>query len=206
LDNPGPAGGFRVGLEKFLGESQSHVWVMDDDVIVKDDCLKELLLESSKGVYVCPRVIAEDGTRLNSYGWWGVLLDRSVIERVGLPLVDLFYWTEDTEYLQHRIQRVHKIMPIQCKTAVISHLHQRSQKRPSWYYYYVIRNTIYYRSYILRFKWSHLKRTLFLICNAIFRILTKEEKKARKFGLMVYGIYHGVIGKIGRLVDPGKNK
>src|SRR5688572_24278271 len=43
LDNPGPAGGFNSGLQRFLREEQSHVWLMDDDVVVQGDCLKELL-------------------------------------------------------------------------------------------------------------------------------------------------------------------
>src|SRR5688572_32644211 len=43
LDNPGPAGGFNIGLQRFLTDELSHVWLMDDDIVVKGDCLKELL-------------------------------------------------------------------------------------------------------------------------------------------------------------------
>ena len=205
-DNPGPAGGFYHGLRKFLEEDYEYAWLMDDDVVVRGDCLKQLLLCTKNGEYLCPKVMTENGKELGSYGWWGVLLSKSVVERAGLPLKDLFYWTEDTEYLQHRIRRIHKGVLFRCRAAVVSHLHSRAHKRPSWYYYYVIRNTLFYRIYVLRLTWRPLTRTVYAIPKFMFRILFKEDNKIRKIKLMMYGIYHGVIGKIGKLVDPELNE
>ena len=206
LDNPGPAGGFNSGLQQFLREEQSHVWLMDDDVVVQGDCLRELLRCASKEEYIYPMVLAENGKELGEYGWWGPLLSRGVVEKVGLPITELFYWVEDTEYLQHRIRRVNKIIPFRCKSAVVKHLHIRSEKRPSWYYYYVLRNSIFYRKYILKFNLHHLNRLLYLICASIARIVLREDRKSKKICLMGLGIYHGLIGKIGKLVDPGLNR
>jgi GT2 family glycosyltransferase len=179
---------------------------MDDDILVKDDCLKHLLGCTPAEEYVWPRVIAKDGSKLGLFGWWGVLLSKNLIEKAGYPLTDLFYWIEDTEYLQHRIQRVQKTTPYRCNAAIVHHLHQRTKKRPSWYYYYVVRNTLFYRIYIVPFTWRRLRRTLILIPSFFMRIILKEDDKARKVKLMLYGIYHGVAGKIGKLIDPATNK
>jgi rhamnopyranosyl-N-acetylglucosaminyl-diphospho-decaprenol beta-1,3/1,4-galactofuranosyltransferase len=206
LQNPGPAGGFAAGLEKFLMSPQSHVWLMDDDVSVQDDCLRELVSCVGNSEYVCPVVVSEKGQELGSYGWWGILLSKGIVVRAGVPLAELFYWAEDTEYLQNRIRRIHKVYPFKCRQAVVYHLHSRSQKRPSWYYYYVIRNTIYYRIYVVAFSLKRIARTLFLILGSLVRIIFKEERKLKKMALLVYGIYHGTVGKLGKLIDPELNK
>lgn len=206
LDNPGPAGGFNAGLQRFIQEGKSYVWLMDDDVVVKNDCLKHLLDCTTNQEFVWPKVIAEDGKELGLYGWWGVLLSKRIVEKAGYPLTNLFYWTEDTEYLQHRIRRIYKITPFRCRAAIVQHLHKRTKKRPSWYYYYVTRNTLYYRFHIMHFTWHRLSRTLILIPSFFIRIILKEDNKAKKFKLMLYGVYHGVIGKIGKLVDPSLNQ
>jgi GT2 family glycosyltransferase len=206
LNNPGPAGGFNAGLQRFIKEEQSLVWLMDDDVVVEGDCLKELLRHALNEEYIYPTVLTANGKELGSYGWWGLVLSKRIVEKVGLPMTELFYWAEDTEYLQHRIRRVNKIVPFKCKSAVVKHLHIRTEKRPSWYYYYVLRNTLFYRIYILKFSSHHLKRVLYLIYTSIFRILFKEKRKTRKIRLLLLGIYHGLIGKIGKLVDPALNR
>jgi rhamnopyranosyl-N-acetylglucosaminyl-diphospho-decaprenol beta-1,3/1,4-galactofuranosyltransferase len=210
LRNPGPAGGFRAGLEKFLMAPQSHVWLMDDDVAVQDDCLKELVACVGKSEYVCPVVVSEKGQELGSYGasygWWGILLSKGIVTRAGVPLEEMFYWAEDTEYLQHRIRRKHKVFPFKCRQAMVHHLHSRAQKRPSWYYYYVIRNTLYYRIYIVPFNARRLVRTVVLIPGFLARIVFREERKLRKILLLFYGLYHGIVGKLGKLVDPELNK
>jgi rhamnopyranosyl-N-acetylglucosaminyl-diphospho-decaprenol beta-1,3/1,4-galactofuranosyltransferase len=204
LNNEGPAGGFYAGIEKFLKESQTkYVWLMDDDIIVDTNCLEELLKSAENCDYIFPRVITAAGEEIVSFGWWGVLLGRRLIEKVGLPVKELFYWAEDTEYLQNRIMRQFGIQPVRCRDANVKHLHNRIEKRPSWYYYYATRNTLYYRSYIAGYTKYRLKRTLYLLPYMTFIILSKEKNKLRKIGLMIYGAYHGLIGKIGKVIDPG---
>jgi GT2 family glycosyltransferase len=204
--NIGPAGGFHEGLKKFLEGTYEFVWLMDDDVIVDKKCLYELGLSMTKFNYIFPTVIKENGEMVVSFGWWGVILSRNLVEKAGLPIKELFYWAEDTEYLQNRIMRNLGVKPYRCKTAVVTHLHQRNVKRPSWYYYYTTRNTVYYRSYLAGYTWYRIKRTLYLFPHSLFMIFFKEENKIRKIGLLFYGLYHGMIGKIGKLVDPTLNK
>jgi rhamnopyranosyl-N-acetylglucosaminyl-diphospho-decaprenol beta-1,3/1,4-galactofuranosyltransferase len=205
-NNEGPAGGFHYGLARFLDGPWNYVWLMDDDVMVEKECLLELMKLAPEHAYIFPKVIKMDGDEIVSFGWWGVILSRTLVERAGLPIKEFFYWAEDTEYLQNRIMRKLGEKPYRCTTAVVTHLHQRNVKRPSWYYYYTMRNTLYYRNYLAGYTWYRFKRTLYLFPQSLFRILFKEENKIRKIGLLFYGLYHGAIGKIGKLVDPTLNK
>ncbi len=202
-DNEGPAGGIYRGMKYFLNTSQhDFVWLMDDDVFVLEDCLREMLKCSKDHQYIYPKVKTANGQDFFSFGWSGVILSRDLVKKVGLPIKDLFYWAEDTEYLQNRITRVYKINYHICESATVSHMHIISERKPSWYYYYSIRNTLYYRSYIAGYTWYRFKRTVFLIPYLFYKVLFVEEKKLLKLRLLFLGIFHGLIGKIGKIVDP----
>jgi GT2 family glycosyltransferase len=204
LSNEGPAGGFHSGLSRFLEQSAfSHAWLMDDDIVIKSNCLEEMLRCGQP--YVYPKVLTEKGHELRSFGWWGVLLRRDVVEKAGLPLRELFYWAEDTEYLQDRIMRKLHYEPFRCDEAHVEHWHQRSIKRPSWYYYYAPRNTLYYRTYIAGYTWYRFRRTLLLVPQLLVTILRKEDRKIKKISLMLYGLIHGLARKTGKQIDPEKH-
>lgn len=60
--NLGGAGGFAYGVEKFINESTSDfVWLMDDDVTPKGDCLMALLHDASDMKIKQPYRCYEDG-------------------------------------------------------------------------------------------------------------------------------------------------
>jgi GT2 family glycosyltransferase len=206
FDNVGPAGGFHHGLNSFLRGQWSHAWLLDDDVVVESDCLSELMVHARDYDYIYPTVVKDGGENVVSFGWWGVLLSRVVVEKAGLPDKDLFYWAEDTEYLQNRIMRVHGFQPFRSPTARVKHLHQRGRKRPSWYYYYTSRNTIYYRCYQAGFTWYRFRRTLILYPYLLFEILTKEDRKMLKLYLVMRGFCHGLARKTGKVIDPEEYK
>jgi GT2 family glycosyltransferase len=201
-DNVGPAGGFYFGLKNFLEHEAEFAWLMDDDIMVQNDCLKVLLEEGKSSNFVFPKVITTAGEEVVSFGWWGTLLSRDLVARVGLPMKELFYWAEDTEYLQNRIARKHKEKPLRIMNAVVQHLHNRTAKRPSWYYYYTVRNTLIYRNYIAGYTWYRFKRTLYLFPYLFYQVLFKEDRKLSKLKLMLYGIFHGVGGRSGKTIDP----
>jgi len=202
-DNVGPAGGFYFGLKKFMDDDADFAWLMDDDIKVSDSSLKELLICAQQSDYVFPKVMKASGEQVISYGWWAVLLSRKIVKEVGLPLKDLFYWIEDTEYLQHRIALVHGYRELRCEKAVVEHHHQRGQTFPSWYYYYTVRNTLDYRLYVQRKGLGRrLVRILALYMSAWIRILFKEPGKLRKMRLVVLGTYDGLVRNTGKRIDP----
>jgi rhamnopyranosyl-N-acetylglucosaminyl-diphospho-decaprenol beta-1,3/1,4-galactofuranosyltransferase len=202
-DNIGPAGGFHYGLKKFSESSNDYVWLMDDDIIAKPFCLKELLHHTDEYDYIYPKVIKKSGEEVISYGWWGVLLSKKLVLHVGLPIKELFYWVEDTEYLQNRLIRVYSYKLFRCKTAVVEHFHQRNVQIPSWHYYYKVRNTLFYRIYIQKNNLrGRIRKTSYLFLYVFYKILTKEDNKLVKIKLVILGVYHGIAGKLGKLIDP----
>src|SRR5690606_7726929 len=56
FDNCGPAGGFHIGLKKFLDSECNYVWLMDDDIIADEHCLNHLMQFRCTG-YVFAKVM-----------------------------------------------------------------------------------------------------------------------------------------------------
>ena len=205
LNNEGPAGGFHFGLKNFLETGLDYAWLMDDDIVVGANALAEMLKYADEHPYIFPKVVKGNGEEVISFGWWGVLLSRHIVEKAGLPLKDLFYWAEDTEYLQNRLMRVHGFKPFRCDTAVVEHLHNRKRQRPSWYYYYTVRNTLYYRIYIQENNLGRrIRRTLVMFPSLLFSIL-KERRKFKKLRFMFLGTVHGLTARTGKRIDPETN-
>jgi rhamnopyranosyl-N-acetylglucosaminyl-diphospho-decaprenol beta-1,3/1,4-galactofuranosyltransferase len=205
LNNEGPAGGFYMGIKKFIEDSRAeYVWLMDDDIIVGEGCLNELLINSGKSHYLYPKVIIGNNDEVRSFGWWGVLLSRDVVEKAGLPLKELFYWAEDSEYLQYRISWQQGLKPLRVENARVQHLHNRSLKRASWYYYYTSRNTLFYRIHRIGLTRYGIKVLLGIFPYLLYMIFKKEDNKWEKFKLLLLGLFHGLAGKIGKRIDPNQ--
>lgn len=198
-DNLGPAGGFHQGIKYFLKGDCDYVWLMDDDILPDDNCLTELIKCTEQSPYIFSRVFKPNGEEVKSFGWWGVLISRKVIDKVGLPLKDFFYWAEDTEYLQNRIMREYKIDPYRSQTANVQHLHNRSSTRPFWYYYYTIRNTLYYRTRIFPLNRWGAKRLVYVYLGSFYRVIFMEPNKIKKLWMICLGTFHGLSGKIGKI-------
>lgn len=198
-DNLGPAGGFHQGIKYFLDGECDYVWLMDDDILPDENCLTELIKCTEESPYIFPKVFKPNGEEVISFGWWGVLVSRIVIEKIGLPIKELFYWAEDTEYLQNRIMREFKINPYRSQTAIVEHLHNRSSTRPFWYYYYTIRNTLYYRTRIFPLNKRGRKRLVYQYLGSFYRVIFSEPDKIKKASMIFLGTFHGLKGKIGKI-------
>lgn len=198
-DNCGPAGGFYYGLKRFLASSCEYVWLMDDDIIPEPTCLTELVRCTKDNPYVFSTVLTRQGQQLKAFGWWGVLISKGIVEHVGLPIKDFFYWTEDTEYLQNRMIRENNFIPFRCDEAVVTHLHQRNHLKPDWYYYYTTRNTLHYRMRIFPLNYRGVRRLGNMFLGAFYRITFKERNKTRKFNNLFLGVRDGLRGKLGKI-------
>ena len=203
LNNEGPAGGFYSGLSRFVAEGRfQYAWLMDDDIVAEPGCLKALLNHAAAHEYLYPSVITSTGKKVVSFGWWGVFLSLDLVRTVGLPLRELFYWAEDSEYLQYRISWKHRVMPFRVDAAVVTHLHNRSSRRPSWYYYYTCRNTIFYRLYRTGITKYGVKVVAGIIPYLVYNIVLRENRKLFKLKLVLLGLWHGLRGKLGKTIDP----
>lgn len=153
-DNLGPAGGFAAGIRWAMEHGADAAWVMDDDCLPDAGCLDRLLdraKEQPEPTVVFPQEIdGRDGSKLNYPAWAAVLIPRQVIEAVGLPREEFFWWMEDTEYLHYRMQQYGK--PV-IRDEVARVVHQRARRAgsaPAWKLYYETRNSTYMRQYVIR--------------------------------------------------------
>lgn len=202
--NLGPAGGFAFGLGWFQEKPDfTHAWLMDDDSYPEPHAL-EILLDSAAatrpGSAIFPSAVYEaTGVAMNYPGWSGVLLDRLAVRLAGLPMAELFWWAEDTEYLQHRLPRKGVKVVRADEARVLYDLIRRVGGRPAWKYYYEVRNMIWVRTVAQRGSEIHkLPRSLVrLLGSAVV-----SDGRTQKVGMYAKGFAHGVIGRLGDQVRP----
>jgi rhamnopyranosyl-N-acetylglucosaminyl-diphospho-decaprenol beta-1,3/1,4-galactofuranosyltransferase len=199
--NGGPAGGHALGLEQFLASPHQIAWVMDDDCVPEADCLAHLLHGGADvTTYRFPTWLDREGVVANNPAWCGFVIGRGVVERVGLPMRELFWWGEDTEYLWWRIPAAgipfHRV-----EEARVLHLRVRATpRRPAWKYYYEARNTVFLRLRHRRHR--GFRRILRVLARLIGRIVLREDHRARKLALVARGVFDGVRGRLGAQVPP----
>jgi GT2 family glycosyltransferase len=215
--NTGPAGGHAEGVRRFLMDGADFAWIFDDDCVAAPGSLRQLLDDASGGppkVVLASTFDADTGALDETHGWWGVLLPRSVALAVGLPDEDLFWWTEDTEYLQWRIPRA-GFAVVRSKSAVVRvHRARASVEKPAWKYYYETRNQIHHRLRVqrpgpLRPIPRHLKlrvrayraskSTAKLLGRAL---LVERDERVNKSVMALRGTADGLLGRTGKRVDP----
>lgn len=202
--NTGPAGGFSLGLGIFLDQGHyTHAWLMDDDSY-PDATALEILLDASAahrpGQALFPSAVYEaTGVAMNYPGWSGVLLDRLAVRLGGLPMAELFWWAEDTEYLQFRLPHKGVIMVRVPQARVLYDLIRRVGGRPAWKYYYETRNMIWLRLGPQRGAeaWK-LPRTLVKLLGSA----ALSDSRGEKLRMYAKGFAHGVIGRLGTEVRP----
>lgn len=122
--NIGGAGGFYEGIKKAMELNDDYFWIMDDDTIPTSGALVNLLeagekLESNWGFLSSNvRWIDKSSARMNQLTprkYWSeyineglvavetgtfvsLLIKRSAVREVGLPIADFFIWGDDTEF------------------------------------------------------------------------------------------------------------
>jgi GT2 family glycosyltransferase len=198
--NGGPAGGHHAGLSGFVADDRFDLaWVLDDDVVPEPGCLEALVAAAAEGPVgirwpVQRHTNATDG---QYPGWFGVLIPRAVVQRVGTPNPELFWWTEDTEYLQWRIPRAgfsSTVVP----GAVVEHTGRRAGARPDWKLYYEARNTIVYRVRTQRLE--HPLKLVRILTALSVRAVLDGPGRRRRLRLLGAAVADGARGRLGRRV------
>ena len=217
-ENLGPAGGYAAALTSFLETGLEWAWVMDDDCEPFPDALETQLADALPSRMVLPTVQwAETGQKARSLGWCGALIHRSMIERVGVPNAELFWWTEDTEYLQWRIPE--SGVKVVWTDRVVTQVSRGrdDDSKPAWKYYYEARNQIYHRLWVQRPatkpvprpKPHHLKvgvrswRAARAVAQLTGRAAMRErDGRGHKLLAIARGSLDGLRGRLGATVIP----
>jgi rhamnopyranosyl-N-acetylglucosaminyl-diphospho-decaprenol beta-1,3/1,4-galactofuranosyltransferase len=216
-ENVGPAGGYAAGLTDFLTSGADRAWLVDDDCVPAPDALEQQLAVADERTVVLATMVDHDTRQLtNTQGWCGVLVPRAVVEAVGVPDPALFWWNEDTEYLQWRIPRAG--FPVQrSESARVDVSRSRSHEKPPWKYFYETRNQVYYRVHTQRprnpggrrgaraprfrtrrVRWGRATRT---VARLGARALLREHSgRVEKLAMVARGARDGIRGHLGRTV------
>jgi GT2 family glycosyltransferase len=208
-ENVGPAGGYSIGLVRFLQSECSYVWPMDDDVLPDPECLEHLLTDlanSNEHVVVGPVIIdTEYEGRKENWGWVGGLIPRSAVEVAGPPRADFFWGLEDQEYLRDRLPLAG--FPLVRSEAATVRLQDRGN-RPfaPWKVYYFSRNLVYQYLYgrrhlRLSVRLKSLTHGLIGLARSIWD--SKTERRV-KFLLFARAIADGVLGRLGKRITPDR--
>jgi hypothetical protein len=162
-------------------------------------------------IVLATTVDADTRASYHGHGWCGVLIPRSIVAAVGVPNEDLFWWTEDTEYLQWRIPSA-GFAVLWSDARVVVTRRAPAGGKPAWKYYYETRNQVFHRLYVQRAGDRrpvprHLRpevrawRAWRAFARLSVRALVRErDHRAQKLSMVVRGGIDGVRGRLGRTV------
>lgn len=124
-ENVGGAGGFKTGVKTAFEADADWIWMMDDDVFPREDCLEKLLSFSDQSLCLHPQRIYADGVKnkwnrtfdlenyrtnkctsdknkeisfVSSGCFEGMLIHRDIVSAIGYPDSRFFIAGDDTIY------------------------------------------------------------------------------------------------------------
>jgi GT2 family glycosyltransferase len=202
--NSGPAGGWARALEIFRDENWAFGWILDDDIIPPADGLARLMEEMARlgdRALVIPRVRQPSGVVTAYPAWHGALLTHEIVQEVGVPLADFFWWNEDTEYLMWRIPRAGFPL-VYSRQVIVEHSKGRGQfGNPPWKYYYESRNTVYWHFRMRHGRGRWPRKLTGLVARALIK---EHDHRLLRLALVGRGIGDGLAGRLGRQVNPAR--
>jgi GT2 family glycosyltransferase len=195
--NLGPAGGWAVALSDFLADAFDFAWVMDDDIVPERECLARLhdrAAEDPEPAFVFPYARQPDGTIGQWGSWCAFLIAKDIVEEVGVPRAELFWWAEDTEYCHWRIPNAGHPRVI-AEGALVRHdAIRQGTGVPTWKYYYETRNLIYLHLHIMRRLGWFPRNFTRLMGRALVR---ERGGHLGRLWAIALGACDGVVGRLG---------
>ncbi|HMC98734.1 MAG TPA: glycosyltransferase family 2 protein [Ferruginibacter sp.] len=214
--NVGSSGGFSTGINWAYERGYSWIWCMDDDGYPKEDALEKLLAADDNNLRLMNCAVIDKNDK-RSFVWKtqqyktldevecnvihgighpfnGTLLNRRIIERVGVPKPKYFLWGDETEYY-YRIVKQNSI-PV-CTVANSVHYHPKAafsikqdwDHASAWKMYFYLRN----RFHIHRVKFNNkvfalLHYCCFLVAYTGIVLLYQKTDKLKKISFMRWPI------------------
>jgi GT2 family glycosyltransferase len=196
--NLGPAGGWALAFEEFLVGADDLAWVLDDDIVPDPDCLETLLGEARrdpKAAFCFPRSVQPDGTVGEWGSWCGFVVSRHIVEIVGVPRAELFWWAEDNEYCHWRIPQAGYPRRL-VDGAVVQHDAVRQGARvPLWKYYYEARNMLYLHLHVMHRVGWYPRNVTKLVARALVR---ERGRRLVCLWTIARGLADGARGRLGK--------
>jgi rhamnopyranosyl-N-acetylglucosaminyl-diphospho-decaprenol beta-1,3/1,4-galactofuranosyltransferase len=195
--NLGPAGGWALAFEELLAGSDGFAWVLDDDIVADPECLEALLGDARrdpKSAFCFPRSVQPDGTVGEWGSWCGFLVSHHIVEEVGVPRAELFWWAEDNEYCHWRIPQAGYARRL-VDGAVVQHDAVRQAARvPLWKYYYEARNMLYLHLHVMHRVGWYPRNVTKLVARALLR---ERGRRLLCLRTILLGLSDGAMGRLG---------
>jgi rhamnopyranosyl-N-acetylglucosaminyl-diphospho-decaprenol beta-1,3/1,4-galactofuranosyltransferase len=206
--NTGPAGGYASALAEFLATDYLHAWVLDDDMLPEGGCLELLWRVAGAdpdSAFVFPMSQQADGSSAVWPSWCGFVISRNIVAAVGLPMEELFWWAEDTEYLQWRIPEAGYVRQ-DVHEALVHHQGVRQGGGiPLWKYYYESRNMLYVHLHVKHRIGRYPRNVSKLVARSLVR---EQGGRLRRLAVIARGLSDGARGRLGLRypVEPMKER
>jgi rhamnopyranosyl-N-acetylglucosaminyl-diphospho-decaprenol beta-1,3/1,4-galactofuranosyltransferase len=221
--NTGSAGAIAEGMTFGLTHTENafdYFWVLDDDTLYAPNALKELIEYIEPGgfsmlglhgahIKMGRKIQVQDDIKLQEVDYAmidGALIKAEVVKNIGPVCEDFFMMCDDHEYSVRMKRKGFRIGVLKNGADNRLYLGGGGQftRATLWRGYYSARNHIFiikkHFSFVNLFSYC-LLQTKLLITAAL---LAPDRFKRVKFRLM--GIWHGIIGRGGRTLDPGTLK
>jgi GT2 family glycosyltransferase len=219
--NIGAGGSYTQAMSYALEHlNPGYFWMIEDDTYYETDALSQLLCHIQSSAYDMISLKAfknNFGSTINIVGnnqlqpvasalLDGSLIDANIIRKIGPPKKEYFMMCDDYEFCLRMKKNGHKIALINIKSANYLHLGGDGKFTTStlWRGYYTSRNhLLILREYfsfmdLLSYLYKQLK---YLIAAAVY---APDRWKRIRFRLL--GIWHGILGKQGKTLDPATLK
>jgi len=133
----------------------------------------------------------------------GMLVPKNIVSDIGFPRLDYFVWGDDLEYVHRMWRRGYKVIHIResiifhpvCKRIIVNFLWRKNivlADAPDWKQYYGFRNNIHLFS--RNKEWRDMIRSVV----RYFLVWKARGAKLDTLHFYIQGLWHGIIGKLGR--------
>lgn len=225
-ENIGAPGGYAKGMRHALDLGADFVWVFNDDNYTEPGALAACLevALSREGGIVTPWHEIDDRIQ-RGYFWQrgpvavtevkmapyqvdlvllgAALISRATCEQIGYPRADYFIGFWEWEYCL-RAKTAGVQIWVAPEIGVINLAAGSTGSSPPWRLYYQTRNhlrTVLERRSVSEIAWWARRLVKMMVAATLFR-----DQKAKRLQMRVLGIWHGLVGKMGRRVIPEVSK
>jgi rhamnopyranosyl-N-acetylglucosaminyl-diphospho-decaprenol beta-1,3/1,4-galactofuranosyltransferase len=220
-ENKGPSGGFAQGIEHALKDGPDWIWVLDDDIVPKEDCLEQLLQYKKISKCIAPRRegktvpffnpaigivthrrnlsfdTGKECVFTNTCCFEGMLISADLIKKIGVPDERFFQVYGDTIY--GFVASLHTNV-VHVKKAVMNRLLPTRKPITSRRVYLLIRNHFLVKEYLKKNKVVHpmLFTFNFLLMVIHYGVILPFKTLSITMPFAVFmGVFHGFMGKFG---------
>lgn len=222
--NLGGAGGFQYGVKEAVRSQYEYIWIMDDDTLPEENALEEFFkvdnsLQGKWGFlssvaywidgsicrmniqkktifkHIGKKEYKENIAPIKMCSFVSLLVKRTTIQEVGLPIGEYFIWTDDYEFTGRISQKYPCYLVNHSKVTHAMKNHTRvnfatDDASRIERYHYIYRNDVHcYRQYGFKGWLYIILKDLYSIINVLIK---SPDNKLKKISIIFLGLKEGI--------------